>query len=567
MNIKDLESLKDGQQVIELTGWVDNIRDHGGLTFVDLRDFTGLIQLVFDKSGDVDTKLKNEFYISINGTFKKRDEALINDKILFGDYEIEVTDLIIINQSKTLPFQIEDSIETDENIRLKYRYLDLRRQPMKVNIMTRSYTFKSIRSIMNQLNIFEIDTPTLIKSTPEGAKDFLVPSRKSPSNFYALPQSPQMYKQLFMMSGFPNYYQIAKCYRDEDSRKDRQPEFTQLDLEFSDASPELVKSKVEEIVKFVFSDAYDCKIKTPFNTLTYEEAINFYGTDKPDLRIEEKIFDITDIFTDTSINFLNDILSSQGSVKALHTKEILTRKQIDDLDTEIKELGSNGLGWFKIEDTNINGPLAKLLNDNEKSKLLSYGSGTLLFQAGIIKEIANYLDVIRRTVFQPLNNDVYSFVWIEDFPFFEVEDGELQPSHHPFTSPKSNEIFKDDPTNATALHYDLVLNGVELGSGSQRINNPEIQTLVLEKWGLSKEEISERFGWFIEALSYGTPVHAGFAIGIDRLIAEVLNQPSIRDVIPFPKTQSGLDPLTNAPANIEEEVLEEYNLKYINKDE
>ena len=567
MNIKDLEKLKDGQEVVELTGWVDSIRDHGGLTFVDLRDFTGLIQLVFDKSSDVDTKLKNEFYISINGSFKKRNENLINDKLLFGDYEIEVIDLKIINQSKTLPFQIEDSIETDENIRLKYRYLDLRRQPMKVNIMTRSNTFKSIRSIMNQLDIFEIDTPTLIKSTPEGAKDFLVPSRKSPSSFYALPQSPQMYKQLFMMSGFPNYYQIAKCYRDEDSRKDRQPEFTQLDLEFSDANPEFVKSKVEEIVKFVFSDAYDCKIKTPFNTLTYEDAINLYGTDKPDLRIEETIFDITHIFTDTSINFLKDILSSQGTIKALHTKELLTRKQIDDLDTEIRDLGSNGLGWFKIEDTTISGPLAKLLSDNEQSILLAYGSGTLLFQAGIIKEIANYLDVIRRTVFQPLNKDIYSFVWIEDFPFFEVEDGELQPSHHPFTSPKSNEIFKDDPTNATALHYDLVLNGVELGSGSQRINNPEIQTLVLEKWGLSKEEISERFGWFIEALSYGTPVHAGFAIGIDRLIAEVLNQPSIRDVIPFPKTQSGLDPLTNAPASIEEEVLQEYNLKYINKDE
>ena len=567
MNIKDLEKLKDGQEVVELTGWVDSIRDHGGLTFVDLRDFTGLIQLVFDKSSDVDTKLKNEFYISINGSFKKRNENLINDKLLFGDYEIEVIDLKIINQSKTLPFQIEDSIETDESIRLKYRYLDLRRQPMKVNIMTRSNTFKSIRSIMNQLDIFEIDTPTLIKSTPEGAKDFLVPSRKSPSNFYALPQSPQMYKQLFMMSGFPNYYQIAKCYRDEDSRKDRQPEFTQLDLEFSDANPEFVKSKVEQIVKFVFSDAYDCKIKTPFNTLTYEDAINLYGTDKPDLRIEETIFDITHIFTDTSINFLKDILSSQGTIKALHTKELLTRKQIDALDTEIRDLGSNGLGWFKIEDTTISGPLAKLLSDNEQSILLSYGSGTLLFQAGIIKEIANYLDVIRRTVFQPLNKDIYSFVWIEDFPFFEVEDGELQPSHHPFTSPKSNEIFKDDPTNATALHYDLVLNGVELGSGSQRINNPEIQTLVLEKWGLSKEEISERFGWFIEALSYGTPVHAGFAIGIDRLIAEVLNQPSIRDVIPFPKTQSGLDPLTNAPASIEEEVLQEYNLKYINKDE
>ena len=285
------------------------------------------------------------------------------------------------------------------------------------------------------------------------------------------------------------------------------------------------------------------------------------------MRISETIIDITDIFKETSINFLNDILSSNGFIKALHTKELLTRKQIDDLDIEIKELGSNGLGWFKIDETTISGPLSKLLSDEEKSKILSYGSGTLLFQAGKINDIASYMDVIRRKVFQPSNNDVFSFVWIEDFPFFETENDELQPSHHPFTSPKSNEVFKDDPINATALHYDLVLNGVELGSGSQRINNPEIQTLVLEKWGLSKEEISERFGWFIEALSYGTPIHAGFAIGIDRLIAEVLNQPSIRDVIPFPKTQSGLDPLTNAPAYIEEGVLEEYNLKYINNNE
>ena len=567
MIIKELSNIENGTAIKDLYGWVDSIRDHGGLTFVDLRDFDSKIQLVFDKESTIETNLKNEYYIQISGVFSKRDDALVNKKTPFGEYEILIDSLVVINESKTLPFQIEDGIDTDESIRLKYRYLDLRRTEMKQNIVARSKTFKSIRNIMNKLDILEIDTPTLIKSTPEGAKDFLVPSRKSPGSFYALPQSPQMYKQLFMMSGFPNYYQIAKCYRDEDSRKDRQPEFTQLDLEFSDANPEFVKSKVEEIVKFLFSDAYDCKIKTPFNTLTYEDAINLYGTDKPDLRIEETIFDITHIFTDTSINFLKDILSSQGTIKALHTKELLTRKQIDDLDTEIRDLGSNGLGWFKIEDTTISGPLAKLLSDNEQSILLSYGSGTLLFQAGIIKEIANYLDVIRRTVFQPLNKDIYSFVWIEDFPFFEVEDGELQPSHHPFTSPKSNEIFKDDPSNATALHYDLVLNGVELGSGSQRINNPEIQTLVLEKWGLSKEEISERFGWFIEALSYGTPVHAGFAIGIDRLIAEVLNQPSIRDVIPFPKTQSGLDPLTNAPASIEEEVLEEYNLKYINKDE
>ena len=567
MNINELVNSKNDALVENLTGWVDSIRDHGGLTFVDLRDFTGTVQLVFDKSGDVDTKLKNEYYISINGLFKKRDKELVNNKIFLGDVEVEVTELNVINVSKTLPFQIEKDIDTDENIRLKYRYLDLRREPMKVNIMTRSNTFKSIRSVMNDLNIFEIDTPTLIKSTPEGAKDFLVPSRKSPSNFYALPQSPQMYKQLFMMAGFPNYYQIAKCYRDEDSRKDRQPEFTQLDLEFSDASPSLVKSNIEKIVKFVFSDAYDCKIETPFKSISYNDSMNLYGTDKPDMRITETLNDITDFFNNTEINFLKDILKNGGLIKALHTKELLTRKQIDTLDTDIKEMGSNGLGWFKIDNKEITGPLAKLLKESEKSEILKLGSGTLLFQAGDLHSIAQYLDFIRRTIFKPSLNDMYSFVWIEDFPFFEYEDGKLQPSHHPFTSPKDNETFKNDPINATALHYDLVLNGVELGSGSQRINNPDMQKLVLQKWGLSEEEIEERFGWFIEALSYGTPVHAGFAIGIDRLVAEVLKQPSIRDVIPFPKTQSGLDPLTNAPANIDEIVLEEYNLKYINKDE
>ena len=567
MNINELLDSKNGDQIEDLTGWVDSIRDHGGLTFVDLRDFTGSVQLVFDKSGEINTKLKNEYYVSINGLFKKRDEALVNNKIFLGDIEIEVSELTVINKSKTLPFQIEKDIDTDENIRLKYRYLDLRREPMKVNIMTRSNTFKSIRSIMNDLNIFEIDTPTLIKSTPEGAKDFLVPSRKSPSNFYALPQSPQMYKQLFMMAGFPNYYQIAKCYRDEDSRKDRQPEFTQLDLEFSDASPSLVKSNIEKIVKFLFSDAYDCKIDTPFETLSYKDAIDLYGTDKPDIRIIETLKDISELFNDTEINFLKEILNNGGLIKALHTEELLTRKQIDTLDADIKEMGSNGLGWFKIDNNEISGPLAKLLNDSEKADILKFGSGTLIFQAGEINSIAQYLDFIRRTIFKPSSNEMYSFVWIEDFPFFEYEDGKLQPSHHPFTSPKDNDTFKDDPINAVALHYDLVLNGVELGSGSQRINSPEIQKLVLQKWGLSDEEIDDRFGWFIEALSYGTPVHAGFAIGIDRLVAEVLNQPSIRDVIPFPKTQSGLDPLTNAPANIDENVLEEYNLKYINKDE
>lgn len=567
MNIEQISTFKDGNLVENLTGWVSSIRDHGGLTFVDLRDFSGSIQLVFNKSGEIKTKLKNEYYIDIDGVFKNRDPGLVNKKIFLGDYEIEVLKLNVINESKTLPFQIEDDLETDENIRLKYRYLDLRREPMKVNIMTRSKTFKSIRTIMNELNINEIDTPTLIKSTPEGAKDFLVPSRKSPGNFYALPQSPQMYKQLFMMAGFPNYYQIAKCYRDEDSRKDRQPEFTQLDLEFSDANPALVKTNIETITKFVFSNAYDCKIDTPFKSITYDEAMNLYGTDKPDLRISQTLVDITEIFVGTKVNFLKDIISNNGIIKALHTDEILTRKQIDALDGDIKELGSNGLGWFKIENNILSGPLSKILTDDESKQILQFGTGTLLFQAGELNSIAKYLDHIRRSIFNPSSDKTYSFVWIEDFPYFETENGKLQPSHHPFTSPKDDLIFKEDPINAKALHYDLVLNGVELGSGSQRINNPIMQKLVLEKWGLNDLEIENRFGWFIEALSYGTPVHAGFAIGIDRLVAEVLSQPSIRDVIPFPKTQSGLDPLTNAPAKIEEELLEEYNLKYINKDE
>lgn len=567
MNIEQISTFKDGNSVENLTGWVSSIRDHGGLTFVDLRDFSGSIQLVFDKSGEINTKLKNEYYIAIDGVFKNRDPGLVNKKIFLGDYEIEVLKLNVINESKTLPFQIEDDLETDENIRLKYRYLDLRREPMKVNIMTRSKTFKSIRTIMNELNINEIDTPTLIKSTPEGAKDFLVPSRKSPGNFYALPQSPQMYKQLFMMAGFPNYYQIAKCYRDEDSRKDRQPEFTQLDLEFSDANPALVKTNIETIIKFVFSNAYDCKIDTPFKSITYDESMNLYGTDKPDLRISQTLLDITEIFVGTKVNFLKDIISNNGIIKALHTDEILTRKQIDALDGDIKELGSNGLGWFKIENNILSGPLSKILTDDESKQILQLGTGTLLFQAGELNSIAKYLDHIRRSIFKPSSDKTYSFVWIEDFPYFETENGSLQPSHHPFTSPKDDLIFKEDPINAKALHYDLVLNGVELGSGSQRINNPIMQKLVLEKWGLNELEIENRFGWFIEALSYGTPVHAGFAIGIDRLVAEVLSQPSIRDVIPFPKTQSGLDPLTNAPAMIEEELLEEYNLKYINKDE
>ena len=560
MKINNLRNLNSGELIEDLYGWIDNVRDHGGLTFIDLRDFFGTIQLVFDKDSGINETLKNEYYISVNGVFQQRDKGLENNKIPLGEFEILVSDLTVVNKSKVLPFQIEDSIETDENIRLKYRYLDLRREQMKINIVTRSKTFKSIRNVMNKLDILEIDTPTLIKSTPEGAKDFLVPSRKSPGNFYALPQSPQMYKQLFMMSGFPNYYQIAKCYRDEDSRKDRQPEFTQLDLEFSDANPTIVKNNIEKIVKHIFSEAYDIKLNTPFPVCSFKEALDKYGTDKPDLRINEVIEDLTEDFKSTDIKFIAASIKNNGVVKGLFVNKLLTRKEIDDLDSTIKEMGAGGLGWFKVENE-VSGPLAKFLKDDELSKIKSYKAGTLLFQTGLLEQIAPYMDIIRRTVGTKKTDNIYNFLWVEDFPFFEVEEGVLQPSHHPFTSPMNTDEFKKEPENAIALHYDLVLNGVELGSGSQRINDPEIQTLVLQKWGLSEEDIQNRFGWFIEALSYGTPQHAGFAIGIDRLVAEVLNQNSIRDVIPFPKTQSGQDPLTDAPSEIDTDTLLEYNIE------
>jgi len=562
MKINNLRNLNSGELIEDLYGWIDNVRDHGGLTFIDLRDFFGTIQLVFDKDSGINETLKNEYYISVNGVFQQRDKGLENNKIPLGEFEILVSDLTVVNKSKVLPFQIEDSIETDENIRLKYRYLDLRREQMKINIVTRSKTFKSIRNVMNKLDILEIDTPTLIKSTPEGAKDFLVPSRKSPGNFYALPQSPQMYKQLFMISGFPNYYQIAKCYRDEDSRKDRQPEFTQLDLEFSDANPTIVKNNIEKIVKHIFSEAYDIKLNTPFPVCSFKEALDKYGTDKPDLRINEVIEDLTEDFKSTDIKFIADSIKNNGVVKGLFVNKLLTRKEIDDLDSTIKEMGAGGLGWFKVENE-VSGPLAKFLKDDELSKIKSYKEGTLLFQTGLLEQIAPYMDIIRRTVGTKKTDNIYNFLWVEDFPFFEVEEGVLQPSHHPFTSPMNTDEFKKEPENAIALHYDLVLNGVELGSGSQRINDPEIQTLVLQKWGLSEEDIQNRFGWFIEALSYGTPQHAGFAIGIDRLVAEVLNQNSIRDVIPFPKTQSGQDPLTDAPSEIDTDTLLEYNIELI----
>ena len=559
MNIEDISNLKKNEDVIDLRGWVDTIRHHGGLLFFELRDYDSKVQIVTDSPQDFDN-IKNEFYVSISGKLVKRQKDNINSEEIYGDIEIELKSLDIISESKVLPFQIEDDITVDEQIRLKHRYLDIRRKEIKNNIYARSNTFKSIREVMNNLKIDEIDTPTLIKSTPEGAKDFIVPSRKSPGKFYALPQSPQMYKQLFMLSGLKNYYQIAKCYRDEDSRKDRQPEFTQLDIEISNGDPLIVQNIIEKTLKHVLKNVYAIEIKTPFKRLTYHDSINLYGTDKPDLRINNTIQNFTEIFNKTKISFIKDTIANKGTVRGFVVNEIFTRSKIDNLDEILKEEGSKGLGWFKVENNEISGPLTKILNDDEITEISKNDNCTILFQAGNTNETAHFLDILRREIFEIENNNKYEFVWIDDFPYFEYDEGKLQPSHHPFTSPKDEDKFHKNPESAIALHYDLVLNGVELGSGSQRINNPKLQHDVLSKWGLSDNEINERFGWFIEALSYGSPQHAGFAVGIDRLIAEMLNAESIRDVIPFPKTQSGMDPLTDAPASLTQEELKEYNI-------
>ncbi|MFL2648234.1 MAG: aspartate--tRNA ligase [Candidatus Actinomarinales bacterium] len=559
MVISDLSNLKNKEEVKDLRGWVDTIRHHGGLMFFELRDHETNVQIVTDKPNQFDN-LKNEFYVSVTGTLVNRKKENVNKEVLFGDLEIELSNLEVISESKTLPFQIEDNIETDEQIRLKHRYLDIRRKEMNNNIIARSNTFKSLREAMNKLDIIELDTPTLIKSTPEGAKDFIVPSRKSPGSFYALPQSPQMYKQLFMISGLKNYYQIAKCYRDEDSRKDRQPEFTQLDIEISNGDPEIVQKIIEFTMKHVLKNVYSIEVKTPFTKITYDEAMTMYGTDKPDLRIKETITDFTHIFLDTEISFIKETINNNGKVRGFVINKLLSRSEIDSLDEHLKNEGSPGLGWFKIENKKVSGPLAKILNEKEHKQIVKNNNCTMLFQSGNQDETSHYLDTLRRNIYNIPNENTYEFVWIDDFPYFEIENGELQPSHHPFTSPKDTSEFLSNPNDAKALHYDLVLNGIELGSGSQRINDPKLQKDVLSKWGLSESEINDRFGWFIEALSYGSPQHAGFAVGIDRFIAEMMNADSIRDVIPFPKTQSGLDPLTNAPSYLSTLELKEYNI-------
>ncbi len=546
--------------LVRLAGWVDRRRDHGGVIFFDLRDTSGLVQVVVDPAQLPDAgDLKMEFTVSVAGAVRARPEGTVNPEMETGEVEVVASEITVLSAADTLPFMINDRIDVDERIRLQYRYLDLRRPRMAANLRARSKAVHAMRETLDELGFLEIETPTLIRSTPEGARDMLVPSRLSKGSFYALPQSPQLFKQLLMVGGVDRYYQIARCYRDEDFRSDRQLEFTQLDIEGAFWGQDDVLDTLEQVIVSVVSQARGLTIPRPFPRLTYEESMARYGTDKPDLRFEMEIIDLGGVFSSSEFRAFSGALGSGGVVRGINAGGLgLSRSGLDSLVDRAQQLGAKGLIWLVVEeDGSLRSPVAKFLTDDEKAavkqSLAAAPGDVLLLAADGPKVVGNVLGQLRLELGRPDGHDELSFLWVVDFPVFaETEGGDLVPAHHPFTSPVSVDEMRDNPKEAVSKAYDLVLNGSELGSGSVRIHDPEIQKQVFEVLGISDQEAESRFGWFIKALRYGTPPHAGFAVGIDRLLAILQGEQSIRDVIPFPKTQTGTDPLTQSPTQVDD---------------
>jgi aspartyl-tRNA synthetase len=546
--------------LVRLAGWVDRRRDHGGVIFFDLRDTSGLVQVVVDPAQLPDAgDLKMEFTVSVAGAVRARPEGTVNPEMETGEVEVVASEVTVLSAADTLPFMINDRIDVDERIRLQYRYLDLRRPRMAANLRARSKAVHAMRETLDDLGFLEIETPTLIRSTPEGARDMLVPSRLSKGSFYALPQSPQLFKQLLMVGGVDRYYQIARCYRDEDFRSDRQLEFTQLDIEGAFWGQDDVLDTLEQVIVSVVSQARGLTIPRPFPRLTYEESMARYGTDKPDLRFEMEIIDLGGVFSSSEFRAFSGALGSGGVVRGINAGGLgLSRSGLDSLVDRAQQLGAKGLIWLVVEeDGSLRSPVAKFLTDDEKAavkqSLAAAPGDVLLLAADGPKVVGNVLGQLRLEIGRPDGHDELSFLWVVDFPVFaETEGGDLVPAHHPFTSPVSVDEMRDNPKEAVSKAYDLVLNGSELGSGSVRIHDPEIQKQVFEVLGISDQEAESRFGWFIKALRYGTPPHAGFAVGIDRLLAILQGEQSIRDVIPFPKTQTGTDPLTQSPTQVDD---------------
>ena len=570
----ELNKTNLNEEVI-LCGWVNRRRDHGGVIFLDLRDKKGLAQIVVNPETAETFKLaetiRNEFVIKVTGKVLARDSEMINKKIPTGEIEVLADKIEILNASKPIPFQL-DSMETSEEVRLKYRYLDLRRDEMQQRLRLRSKVTHFMRDFMDKNDFLDIETPFLTKATPEGARDYLVPSRTHEGSFFALPQSPQLFKQLLMMSGFERYYQIVKCFRDEDLRADRQPEFTQLDVETSFMNEEEITSLMEEMVRGLFKEVGSIDLPKKFPTITYDDAISLYGVDRPDLRIPLKLVDVNEIMKDVEFKvFSGPANSEKGRVAALKVPggATISRKQIDDYTKFVSIYGAKGLAYIKINDDGPSSPIIKFLGDDVTQQVIDLTEakkGDIIFFGADKSKIVNEaLGSLREKLAKDLNlfDKEWAPIWVIDFPMFDVsDDGSLNAIHHPFTAPSvDTKTLLESPEKSLSRAYDLVINGSEVGGGSIRIHKSEMQKTVLKLLGIEDEEAREKFGFLLDALDYGCPPHGGIAFGLDRLVMTLSKTDSIRDVIAFPKTQTAACLLTDAPSSVSKSQLKELNIK------
>jgi aspartyl-tRNA synthetase len=566
---------------VALWGWVDGRRDHGSLIFVDLRDRTGIIQLVFNPernapAHEIAKSVRSEFYVAAKGVVVRRSDSTINAELLTGDIEVMVAEAEILNASQPPPFAISDGADTAEEVRLKYRYLDLRRPEMQRNLRRRHLAVRAVRDYLEAHDFVEIETPILFKATPEGARDYLVPSRVNPGKFYALPQSPQLLKQALMVGGFDRYYQVARCFRDEDLRANRQPEFTQIDIEMTGARPQDIFGLIEGMYAAAFERVLGVKLESPFVRVRYEDAMERFGSDKPDMRFDLELQNLTGAFGGTSFKIFADVLARGESIYGigLAADWQLSRRELDEMVESTRTRQGLGLAWIKSGGDRWQGPIGKYIDDTIRAKVereagLESGD-TLLLMAGRRDKVRPILGDLRLSLaekFGMLKADDLKFLWVVDFPLFEhsEQDNRLYAVNHPFTAPHPEDLLKleKEPLGARALAYDIVLNGQEMGSGSIRIHNRELQLKVLEILGFSREEAMEKFGFLIDALTYGAPPHGGIACGVDRLTMMLCGTESLRDVTAFPKTQKAVDPMSGAPSEVAAAQLRELSIKVV----
>lgn len=572
--------VEDVDREVVLMGWCKTRRDHGGVIFVDLRDYTGITQIVFkveisESSHVLADTIRGEFVLAVKGKVAHRIEGNVNPKLPTGQIEVLIENLEILNQSLTPPYVLDDRENVDEKLRLTYRFLDLRDSTLQNNLMLRSKAMQIVRNYYTSQRFFEIETPILTKSTPEGARDYLVPSRVNPGLFYALPQSPQLFKQLLMISGYDRYMQIARCFRDEDLRGNRQPEFTQIDLELSFSEPEEIYELTEALMVQLFEQTIGVKVETPFPRMTYQQAMENYGSDAPDIRFELKLIDISDIAADCELRVFKQVVDKGGIVKAICVPggAEFSRKDLDDLTEFAQIYGAKGMAWIKRNPDGWQSPIAKFFTDEQKQALeerVGLNEGDLvLFCADQKKVVYDALGNLRKEIAQRrglLNDSEYRFVWVTDFPLFEYSETEKSytSSHHPFTMPDTDDLEKyaeNSPEKIRSRAYDVVLNGVEIGGGSIRIHREDIQNKVFKLLKLTEEEIESKFGFLMKALTYGAPPHGGIALGFDRMMMFLLKTDSIRDVIAFPKTQKAGCLMTDAPSAVQNEQLDELHVR------